>query len=110
MVSGSYVKQVLGRMPESPETRAGRKAAALRGELQLNRPVACFSPSPMAIVRAGSDCCLLFYRQGLGLRGQRQDPGREGGNPRQAGGGAQIEAGLVPIQPQLYKAFNTTLS
>lgn len=30
----------------------------------------------MAKVRAGSDRCLLFYRQGLGLRGQRQDPGR----------------------------------
>lgn len=92
MVSGSYVKQVLGRMPESPEMRAGRKAAALRGELQLNRPVVCFSPSPMAKVRAGSDCCLLFYRQGLGLRGQRQDPGREGRKPK-AGWGRSSDRG-----------------
>lgn len=109
MVSRSYVKQVLGRMPKSPACWKVGGCPARR--VLAQQACGLLLPLSHGKVCAGSNRCLLFYRQGLGLRGQRQDPGREGGeNPRQAGGGVHIDAGLVPVQSQLYKAFNTTLS
>lgn len=97
MASGSYVKQVLSRMPESPETRA-------TGLWFASPPL----PWRKCVQGATAVCC--FIGKVLGSEVSARILGERGGNPRQAGGGAQIGAGLVPVQSQLYKAFNTTLS